>query len=973
VDISSAQLVDSSVNGGDLLCPAAKPAVCGLKNPPDHTDFLDQLYCCAVHDIKVDFSGKYFDFKDYANGDGQWKGEYCDAGYVMCGAKYDYGNNAMIAGVYCCPATLGESTTDCAAGIDGDNDGLKGCSDPDCSGKIGPDGAVCGTCGDKIKNAGEDCDDGPSGSSTCTSSCKFNTCGDGANAKGVNHDGIAETCDNGTLNGESCTASSYGSCTYCESNCNIVTLHGSYCGDGISQSAYGETCDWGTGDIKDTTIFPTPSHDGLTLCYGSSSALHFCLDKGYSGVAAYLGATGGGSCSSWNDVSWITSGGQLMASVTCSRVNGDVCTYSPGASCQYCNTSCVYQTARCGDHIRQPSENSQNCLVDAPVDGWTTTDTGWSADNGVLNGTKNQISMITTYGIDVKADTNYTVSFNVLNPTSDCNAYVDFDGGNCMSADGWIQKKCFDDIHINLDAVGRPLKQQTRFGLAILPTISFPSSIDAINGTFKNVHLRIVIDGCAADPTEGILFDNVALAETKAFYDKAYQDLAPAYINDSSACCPSDYCWDGKTCVGSSFWMGNATYGPVWNSILNYSKNNWTNTHVNTTNQSEAVGYRCVIQDSAHGADWAISKIKYDWEYTHSGYCALDTDCFATENSITNLPTTPSTPYSRGCVHDGDIISDRYSYGSGNHYCYKGSWTTRSYLVATMLQNLSGGKPYILHCNSDLKATVDASSISSLNAVAASSVISSCVLIKQDPKTSEQILSGMVIDSASTSGGMSNADTFLDTIRQEYYATYKQYPSPFTSLSAHVADCIPKDAPGTALENFSTCIKISSSSRSLYVYYEKHYNYFIISDEKIDGLTPTSFIDNILNFFKNLFGGASQKYDIQPYNAISFATSYDHIYMLNNGTGLVVTGIEEAKYDELSQKVLTTLYLHYNLTNQANNQISVDDINATLKAEGITPTRFNYTLDDKSSQEILIRTDKPTGLWPYLTTILRHR
>jgi len=115
------------------------------------------------------------------------------------------------------------------------------------------------------------------------------------------------------------------------------------------------------------------------------------------------------------------------------------------------------------------------------------------------------------------------------------------------------KKKCFDDIHINLDAVGRPLKQQTRFGLAILPTISFPSSIDAINGTFKNVHLRIVIDGCAADPTEGILFDNVALAETKAFYDKAYQDLAPAYINDSSACCPSDYCWDGKTCVAVVF------------------------------------------------------------------------------------------------------------------------------------------------------------------------------------------------------------------------------------------------------------------------------------------------------------------------------------------------------------------------------------------------------------------------------------
>lgn len=91
-------------------------------------------------------------------------------------------------------------------------------------------------CGDGVRAAGEECDDGDANSDEayggCTSECKFGQfCGDGV----VNGD---EECDAGRENTRS-YSSEPGSCA---PGCRLSH----YCGDGIVDASFGETCDGGS-------------------------------------------------------------------------------------------------------------------------------------------------------------------------------------------------------------------------------------------------------------------------------------------------------------------------------------------------------------------------------------------------------------------------------------------------------------------------------------------------------------------------------------------------------------------------------------------------------------------------------------------------------------------------------------------------------------------------------------------------------
>ena len=125
-----------------------------------------------------------------------------------------------------------------------------------------------------------------------------------------------------------------------------------------------------------------------------------------------------------------------------------------------------------------------------------------------------------------------------------------------------------------------------------------------------------------------------------------------------------------------------------WNS-LNIS--NWTDKHVNLSNISDTVSYRCIIvNNNTNDAQWVPSKIKYDWNFEKSGYCARETDCFVNETFSWTAPGYATQGYSKGCIHHGDVVSDApYTPQQGNHYCHQGNWTTKSYIVATFLQNIS--------------------------------------------------------------------------------------------------------------------------------------------------------------------------------------------------------------------------------------------------------------------------------------------
>jgi hypothetical protein len=101
---------------------------------------------------------------------------------------------------------------------------------------------------------------------------------------------------------------------------------------------------------------------------------------------------------------------------------------------------------------------------------------------------------------------------------------------------------------------------------------------------------------------------------------------------------------------------------------------------------------------------------------------------------------------------------------------------------------------------------------------------------------------------------------------------------------------------------------------------------------------------------------------------------------MQNNT-LNVSGIEESKYDEVKGHVVNILYVKYSGSNITNNPINRGDLlnvaNQTMINLGMAetvPVEMNYTNDTTAkTQEIIIKTENRTGLWPYFTSILRNR
>ena len=94
--------------------------------------------------------------------------------------------------------------------------------------KVANGQSLCEYCGNKVIEAGEDCDDGNTNNlDTCTNSCKIARCGDGIKA-------ATEQCDDGNrINQDACT-----------NTCKIAS-----CGDGIKRST--EQCDDGNRNNQD--------------------------------------------------------------------------------------------------------------------------------------------------------------------------------------------------------------------------------------------------------------------------------------------------------------------------------------------------------------------------------------------------------------------------------------------------------------------------------------------------------------------------------------------------------------------------------------------------------------------------------------------------------------------------------------------------------------------------------------------------
>ena len=614
------------------------------------------------------------------------------------------------------------------------------------------------------------------------------------------------------------------------------------------------------------------------------------------------------------------------------------------------------------------------------ITGWKPlTDINWTlTSKNALN-----ISMlgaiVSDFSFDLKVGEDYNLSYITTEQNPGCIVTMDFNDNDCTSFDTLTTKKCFDILDTN----GKPQVFKDDSGSqAVNRHVSYKFNIpyntdynaDATNGAyFKDVKLRITVLESTQGACSDVLIQNISLKEMTnvedniAYNNSQVDSLGTAY---TAGCCPINYCWNGVACVDSALWMTNASYPPIWNSIWSA---NWTNTHVNTSNQQDAVGYRCVIiNDTTNESQWVPTKIKYDWNYQASGYCANITDCFVNTTFNASKQSTADydyNGYSMGCIRNGDIISAEKKVGQGNHYCYMGNWTTRSYIVAKVLQNISifNGDAYILQCYDNTSLTYNKIMVNGVD-----KILSACVIVMKDaPNNKEQVITGVVLKNDD------DASSFMDDIASEYGAMHSSSDNVYK-----FNDCITDSTHDVSdSSNFTKCAEQSGSSNSggLYVYYEKQYKYFIISDRLVVGIEQRPFWDSVVRFFQTFLFG-SQITHTTSFDAINYVTNYDRIYVMQNNT-LNVSGIEESKYDEGKGRVVNILYVKYSGANTTNNPINRDDLfniaNHTMTKAGkadAVPVEMNYTNDTTAkTQEIIIKTEDRTGLWSYFTSILRNR
>jgi len=592
--------------------------------------------------------------------------------------------------------------------------------------------------------------------------------------------------------------------------------------------------------------------------------------------------------------------------------NGD-CPKSCSNTCEInvCPASLV-----CGDGICSQNENTEkSCLADCGYKGWNTVHDVWFISD------KNQLTakgqgVIYSDSFDLKLGSTYTFSGKIFG--TNCGK-IDLYNGQCLSGKDWTDKSCFPNAE--LPVTGGNAQINIKFNQ------------HNVSGYLKDVRIRITATAACA-------FDDISLKDIT----NGIEYSLPTELSSVSSCCPLDYCWNGTGCINSNLWTTNSKYPPIWNNIFNIR---WLNAHVNASNSQDATGYRCVMNDDGI-AEWIPAQIKYDWDFNESGYCNKQSDCFVGKGQ--------SYGNDASCIANRSFVNDSGVIENGNHYCYDGSWTTRTHIIATAMQNFTQ-KPFILYCDTQERISNDVQKNIELG--------NGCTMIIKEDVKEEQVILGINVENTSNNHSLDVITTMVknfaalvtdDDVEAELYK----------HLTSHFQFDDQDDCAKTSNSQYRLCVDYTGKSDDnpgLFIYYNNQSHYILVSDRAIKAIDQT-FLERVWGSIKNFFLTLFRVPSTSSYTIINRTANYDRIYLLKNNS-LTVNAIEEAKYDEYLSKIMTYMYIDYNGT--SDNTLNIDYINKTLQ-----PLTYDYNIN-KNRQGIILIYNNPNEIWPYLTAMLRDR
>jgi hypothetical protein len=348
------------------------------------------------------------------------------------------------------------------------------------------------------------------------------------------------------------------------------------------------------------------------------------------------------------------------------------------------------------------------------------------------------------------------------------------------------------------------------------------------------------------------LVDDLGIGE----YDFEHRDYPDEFdFRSGLACCPTDYCWNGYTCVE-----------PMDDFALI------------TEHFGVGKDYRCI------NGDWTHLPIKHDWNNKKWGFCSEEDQCFVSSSSEATAENTAEDFYDGNfpiCINSGETILD--------HYCQDGSWTTRTKFLASKLTEFADTDDFVLYCTNYKDALLDYGNENYLGGESLDEVEPSFLLGEAIVEEEDNELSYNCFPEVMTEEGKElvpqEENTCINNMCVLRYKEGGKFKTAFaTTLNKNITDAnsflltfdiAQQDLP-TVCAGEDTFVKCDIEGPAN-LWYSEQYNAVIYSKEGIQ--LGGSWGDQIVDWFKDLFGLESSLSEEETF--VTEAQNFNEVYLLN--------------------------------------------------------------------------------------------